>query len=375
MVAAEVQKKTQVIDADAHVLESERTWDYLRPSEQRWRPVPITIPADPSIGRARRDAWVIDGKIRGFRFPTLTEAELEALGDRRGRDLKTTQHSREMGDVEMRVEHMDELGIDVQILYGTIFIEQITDRPEVDVALCRSWNRWMADIWKASNGRLRWVCTPPLLSIPDAIEEMQFSRENGAVGVLIRPYEGSRLMIDPYFYPVLAEAQRLDMAMATHISNADAIMIDMFRSRYPEGHAGVFFSAFHVPAMTACHALILSPISQMFPELRWGIVEANSMWVPFVVRDADERLRARGERVDEGVFKRQRIYVTCENDDDLPMVMRYISEDSLMIGTDYGHIDPSSNVNAIGEFLAKDDLTSAQKEKILYHNPRAFHGL
>jgi len=28
-----------VVDADAHVLETERTWDYLEPSEQKYRPL------------------------------------------------------------------------------------------------------------------------------------------------------------------------------------------------------------------------------------------------------------------------------------------------------------------------------------------------
>src|SRR5262250_2699098 len=68
--------QTMVIDADAHVLESERTWDYLEPADRKYRPVPITVPADPAIGRGRRDAWVIDGKIRGLRFPLLTVEEL-----------------------------------------------------------------------------------------------------------------------------------------------------------------------------------------------------------------------------------------------------------------------------------------------------------
>ena len=31
------------IDADAHVVESERTWDYLEDSDKRYRPVPITV--------------------------------------------------------------------------------------------------------------------------------------------------------------------------------------------------------------------------------------------------------------------------------------------------------------------------------------------
>src|SRR5215475_12642840 len=135
--------QTMVIDADAHVLESERTWDYLEPADRKYRPVPITVPTDPAIGRGRRDAWVIDGKIRGLRFPLLTAEELAALSAKLGRDMNTQQASREMGDVDLRMRHMDALGIHVQVLHNTVFIESVSDRPEMEVALCRAWNRWM----------------------------------------------------------------------------------------------------------------------------------------------------------------------------------------------------------------------------------------
>ena len=32
------EQRLQVIDADAHVVETERTWDYLDPGEERYRP-------------------------------------------------------------------------------------------------------------------------------------------------------------------------------------------------------------------------------------------------------------------------------------------------------------------------------------------------
>ena len=31
------------IDADAHVIETEKTWDYLEGTDRRYRPVPITV--------------------------------------------------------------------------------------------------------------------------------------------------------------------------------------------------------------------------------------------------------------------------------------------------------------------------------------------
>ena len=62
------QVKVQVIDSDAHVVETERTWDYLEPSEQKYRPMLYTSPNNDVS-----DYWVIDGEIGGTRFPSLSE--------------------------------------------------------------------------------------------------------------------------------------------------------------------------------------------------------------------------------------------------------------------------------------------------------------
>ena len=49
--------------------------------------------------------------------------------------MEVTAASQSLENVEVRVQHMDQLGIDVQVVYPTIFIEQVTDKPEIDVAL------------------------------------------------------------------------------------------------------------------------------------------------------------------------------------------------------------------------------------------------
>ena len=82
-----------------------------------------------------------------------------------GRKFAESQESRELGNVDLRIEYMDRNNVDVQMLHNTIFIESCTDRAAVDVALCKSWNRWLADIWRQGKGRLRWVCMPPTLSM------------------------------------------------------------------------------------------------------------------------------------------------------------------------------------------------------------------
>jgi predicted TIM-barrel fold metal-dependent hydrolase len=74
-------------------------------------------------------------------------------------------------------------------------------------------------------------------------------------------------------------------------------------------------------------------------------------------------------------LKRSNVYVTCQNDDDLPYILKYSGEDQLVIGTDYGHTDTSSNVSAISEFIAERPVKPRVMEKILYHNARALYGL
>jgi hypothetical protein len=52
------------IDADAHVIETEKTWDYLEGSDRRYRPVPITV--DMPSGKTQ-NFWIIGGRLIGGR--------------------------------------------------------------------------------------------------------------------------------------------------------------------------------------------------------------------------------------------------------------------------------------------------------------------
>jgi predicted TIM-barrel fold metal-dependent hydrolase len=355
------------IDADAHVLETEHTWDYLEGDDKKHRPQLVAPRDDP-----RAERWIIDGKLRGLRPLSLSEQELERQSERTGRDVVTLKASRQMDDVELRLRDMDRLGIDIQVLHNTIAIEQLTDRPEVDVAVCRSYNRWLADIWRQGNGRLRWSMMPPVLSIPDAIDEMRIAKAHGAVAVCMRPMEGSRLLVDPYFYPIFDEAQRLDMAIAVHIANGNPAILDLFRSPYQRGGG---FAAFRIPTVMACQQVLTSEIPEQFPRLRWGFIEASAQWVPWVVADTRERFAVQGRECPENLLEEYRVYVTCQTNDDLPFVLKHAGEHNIVIGTDYGHFDASSELDAISILKNSTEIPRESIERILEDNPKALYSL
>ena len=118
------------IDADAHVVEMRThlglTWS---------RPIKNTGPriVRPT-GEGGAEYWFIDGKIRGLVRIVMTAQEMADVSERTGRDMRTPKETREMENVAARLSHMDELGIDIQVLYPTMFIEQITEKPAWEVA-------------------------------------------------------------------------------------------------------------------------------------------------------------------------------------------------------------------------------------------------
>jgi predicted TIM-barrel fold metal-dependent hydrolase len=358
-------KPVPIIDADAHVIETEHTWDYLDTSDRKYRPMLFSTPED-----ATRQYWVIDDKIAGFRFLTLNERELHEFAERAGRNFETPQAARELDDVALRLKHMDELGIDVQVLHNTFWIERITTRPEAEVALCRSWNRWLADVAKQSQGRLFYSCVVPAMNIKEAIEEVKFAKENGGAAVCMRPLEGERHLSDPYFYHLYQAASDLDMPIAVHIANGNPENADLYRLA-PAGR----FAQFRVPTVTACFDVIMSELPTVFPKLRWGFIEASAQWVPWIYREAAIRYRAGGRTFPQNMFEEYKIFVTCQTNDDVPYIVRCAGENRLVIGTDYGHTDPSSAVTALNEFQRMEGLDSAVKEKILSHNAKVLYGL
>jgi len=354
-----------IIDSDAHVVETEHTWEYLDASEQEYCPQLTQLPDNPNA-----QYWSLDGKNIGFRNPTLSEMELDALSIETGRTLQTSAEARELRDVELRLRHMDKLGIDVQVLHNTMWIARVAEQPAAEVALCMSWNRWMAEVWKQSNNRLNWSCVVPALTLTEAVQQIRFAKDNGAVAVCLRPFETDRHLVDPYFYPIYKEASRLNMAMAIHIANASPQLMDQFKPRYDKMGG---FAQFRIPTVVTCLSLMMSEIPQIFPKLRWGFIEASAQWVPWVVNEAIRRSGSKG--FPKIPFKEFNIYVSAQTDDDFPFVLKYAGDDNIVIGTDYGHTDASSEVDAISVFRRNNTISETAKNKILDDNARALYAI
>lgn len=341
------------IDADSHVIETEATWQYMEGAGAQYRPLLLVSRTDPPS-----EFWLIDGKLR-------------ARSGNVGRIA--FKESRELSDVPARLRHMDQLGTDIQVLYPSIWTSITFTHPEAEVAICRSYNRWLGDAWQKGDGRLRWAAVMPLMSMDKAIEEMNVAKDNGACAVVHRPFEGNKHPSDPYFFPLYEEASRLNLPICFHAGIGSAELFDL----YGKSAGGGSFMKFKLSVISAFDSIVAGGIPKRFPDLRFGFIEVSAQWVPYLVHAL---ARVRGEqkragRIDYELLRENRLYVACQLDDDLPNVLKYAGEDNIVLGTDYGHADSSTELGALRTLREECTVSRDAVEKILDANPRALYGL
>jgi len=81
-------------------------------------------------------------------------------------------------DPHKRIPDMDADGIDAVFLYPSLGLFSGAIRhPELAAAVCRAYNRWLADYCKPYPDRLFGVAMLPMQSIDLAIAEMRFARK------------------------------------------------------------------------------------------------------------------------------------------------------------------------------------------------------
>ena len=360
-----------VVDADTHISESDQMWRLMDREMYPRRPVVVSVPEDTLYG-TRNAFWLIDGNIfprpagRGsFRLITPSASKLESS---RG-DIHIA--CRELTDPVARLRDMDKLGVEIQVIYPTLFLVYLTDDVELEVALCRAYNRFIAEACSKANGRLRWVVVPPLRSVEESVKELKWAKANGAVGVFFRGLEGDKTLDNPYFFPVYQAASDVDLPICIHTAIGNAALLNLIDIE--RNHS---FLVSRVLPLAAFRDLIANKIPELFPKLRFGFIEASAGWVPFLTHILRRLFRDRWTRLSSAdLFRDYRLFVACEADEDVPYIARYTGEDNIIIGSDYGHRDPSEERQLVQTMRAREDIPGQLTEKILCENARRFYPL
>jgi predicted TIM-barrel fold metal-dependent hydrolase len=369
-----------VIDADAHVEEWAATFSdkYLDPA-YRWRRPEV-------VATERRVHWLIDSQL----FPRFTGPGAHSLGTPTGAGLGRFTYSQlktesveslELRDPAARLADMDREGIDVQVIYPTLFLARLTEDPAFAAALCASYNRWLGDVLSGQE-RLKWVGVVALDDPTAAAREVRQAHALGAVGIMIPGTAGTRLLNHPALTPFWEACAETDLPVAVHVAWSCPPLNQMFDNLY---YATLI--PFVFPVLMGFITILGSGLLDRYPTLRVGFFEATSQWLHFLIDRMDHRY-AFVQKVGSGAgaapleaprppsayLRSGRVYISGEVEDALlPQALALVGEDQFLFASDMPHADREPF--AVRELQARADVPASARAKILDANPRRFYGL
>lgn len=357
----------KIIDADTHLIETAAIWEHMTGKERVHRPQAIELDEGivvPPIQAPMTSVWVIDGQL-------YARTNLEMIEEFSGGEVKPGALG--MTDPDERLKAMDLQGVDMHVIFPSLFLALAPESPAVELALSRAYNRFLADRCRGGNGRLRWVMQPALKNMDETLQEIAWCKDRGAVGIHLRGLEGNRPVDHPDFYPLYRVAEDLDLPVCIHIGNASPAFRQIRRNTEDRP------SRFHmsVPTLMSFTAIATSEISTVFPKLRFGFFEIGSSWLTYLVVQAHKVRDGRDRRVfTQSVMRERNLYVTCEEHEELPLILQYAGNANLVLGSDYGHPgDVDESIFVQRKFLGRQDVTDEQKKRILSDNAQALFGL
>jgi uncharacterized protein len=360
----------RVIDCDAHVEESVESWQYLDPEFYLLRPIPVVFPEDTCFG-THNAAWVIDYKLRFFASnPTLMKRAL---------DKGTPVAVQEMRDVKQRLACMDELGLDTQVVFPSLWLGCLAENVELEAALARSYNQYMANQCAESGGRIFYAAIIPWRRPDMAVQEMRRVKSLGSVaGIFARGLEWDRPLTHPDHWPIYQEAERQDLPITVHTGNGSSPAINRMLEGVPRPYYDDFPQIHPLGTGLVSNPYVLYAFTQMlgstllddFPKLRVAFLEAGIDWAPRLVKS----LRG-GNKKKVEAWLGERVFVSCAIDDDLPYVINKLGDDFIVTATDFPHGDAFRQDQLAQGLQKRGDLSDHAIEKILSATPQRLYHL
>ena len=284
-----------------------------------------------------------------------------------------------------RIGAMDEAGINVQILSAhTPGVQNVPGQQGIDFAY--RLNKMIADgPMAAYPGRYQAYATLPLQDPEASADELERAvREDGFVGAMTNGFIGKKFLDHPDFEPLLARAEALDVPIYLHPGFPPVEVFDIYyrtvRPGYDQEYQNYIFSGsgygWHQEVLTQCLRLVMTGVFDKFPKLQM-IIGHMGEGLPFyyerIVGDMSESTQASLHKPIAQYLSDNFWYTTSAffQDELLHLLLRYISVDRVMFGTDY----PFANMKQGTDWFRAVDLPREAKEKIAFRNAEKLFGI
>lgn len=253
---------------------------------------------------------------------------------------------------ERRIEDMDRLGIDRQVLSPPPIMLCYWAEPKAARAFARMQNENVAAIAGRHPARFSGMAAVPLQDAPLAIEELAYCREQLGLGAVeIGTCPAGRDFDDPALFPFFQACRDLDVAIFVHPASPLVGQERLTNYYFPLIVGNPLESAL------AISKLIFGGVLERLPDLRIAFAHGGGAF-PFTLARLNHGWHVRPEGP-QAIPKEPREYARRIYVDSLalaPRNLRFIIEelgaDRVMIGSDYpfdmGDADPRASLEAAG---------------------------
>jgi predicted TIM-barrel fold metal-dependent hydrolase len=364
------------VDADGHILEPPDLWETYLEEKYRARALRIQVDNDgyeyleingqPSK-RSRKGSLGLLG--------AMGEENMRPSPDRRYADNFPFGAS----DARDRLSLMEQENLEYSLLYptlGLLWEVELTD-PELSLAYCRAYNRWIADFCRDSGGKLVPIAQLTLLDVEGSVQELERAVKDGCRGAWVNPFNHNRVIHGASAHdPLFAKCVELDVPFAIHPTftphAAAAGIFDWPREGRAWGEA-IWLRSIVQQALISFFSL---GTLERFPTLRLGVLEAGSGWIGAMIDRLDaytDSLNIKRTRAAE-VFRRQCFISGDPDETAAPHIIAHVGDECFMWATDYPHPDhPHTWVDDLTRYAQA--LPAGTREKVLGGNVKRIYKL
>jgi predicted TIM-barrel fold metal-dependent hydrolase len=364
------------IDADGHILEPADLWEnYL---EDKFKDRALRI----SVDDEGYEYLEIDQQP-SMRSRKGSLGLLGAMGEEDMRPSPERRYSDNMPfgscDAEQRLQLMEQENLECTLLYPTIGLlwEVELKDPELSLAYCRAYNRWIADFCRDSKGKLVPIAQLTLLDVEGSTRELERAVQDGCKGAWVNPFNHNKIIHgDEAHYPLFRKCVELDVPLAIHPTfTPHAAAADIFD--WPR-HGRAWAEAIWLRAIVQ-QALIsffsLGTLEQ-FPTLRLGVLEAGSGWIGAMLDRLDAFSASLNiNRPSAAELFRRQCFISGDPDETAaPHIIEHVGADCFMWATDYPHPDhPHTWVDDLTRYAQQ--LSDEVRPKVLGENVKRIYNL
>ena len=270
---------------------------------------------------------------------------------------------------DIRIREMDSAGIDVQILSHQSPGSQRL-KNEVAIDACKDVNNALAQVISNHSDRfLGFAMLPTNLPIDAASELRRSVEELGFKGAMIHGLSSGRMVDEKFFWPIFAEAERLDVPIYLHPALPDKEVTERYYAPYDASHPMLTRAAwgFGVEAGTQAIRMILSGIFDKHPNLKiilGHLGEAIPFWLP---RIQESLSRTESQPINfEDIFK-SNFWITTSgffSDHALELCVNTLKLDHILFAVDWPYANNETGVN----WLQNSKIKPSIKSDIFYEN-------